>query len=58
MVPGTHEVKMTFFPSGMPLGILLSAAGIGLVVVFIMTDGKKKFKSVRPARKEAAPAAG
>ncbi|MDO5559200.1 MAG: YfhO family protein [Oscillospiraceae bacterium] len=43
MDPGTHKVEMSFFPAGMPLGILLSIAGIGLVVIFIMIDSKNGF---------------
>ena len=39
----------------MPLGILLAVAGIGCVVVFIMTDKKKTFK--KPAKKETVAAA-
>lgn len=55
LAPGEHEIKMTFFPNGMPLGILLAVAGIGCVVVFIMTDKKKTFK--KPAKKETVAAA-
>lgn len=54
MAPGTHKVEMTFFPAGMPLGILLSIAGIGLVVIFVMIDSKNGFKF---RRKVTAPAA-
>ena len=36
-------------------GILLAVAGIGCVVVFIMTDKKKTFK--KPAKKETVAAA-
>ncbi|MDD6082635.1 MAG: YfhO family protein [Oscillospiraceae bacterium] len=49
MVPGTHTVEMSFFPAGLSLGILLAVAGIGIVVVFIMADGKKTFKKFKKA---------
>lgn len=54
LAPGQHTVKMTFFPAGMPLGILLAVAGIGLVVVFIITDRKKGFRSVKKEKASAS----
>lgn len=44
VAPGQHDIEMTFFPSGMPLGILLSVVGIGFVVVFIVADKNKGFR--------------
>lgn len=54
--PGIHSIKMSFFPAGMGLGIILAVAGIGLVVVFIMADKKKSFKSSKSSKKEAVNA--
>jgi len=47
LAPGQHEISMSFFPSGMPLGILLSVTGIGCVVILIMTGKKKGFKAAK-----------
>ncbi len=44
VAPGDHEIEMSFFPSGMPVGILLSVIGIGFVVVFIIADKNKGFR--------------
>ncbi|MBP1564696.1 MAG: YfhO family protein [Oscillospiraceae bacterium] len=56
MEPGTHEVEMSFFPAGMPLGIVLTIAGIGLVVVFFMIDNNKKGFKFMKKEKTPAPA--
>jgi len=57
LAPGEHTVEMRFFPAGLALGILIAVAGIGLVVVFVMTDRKKTFGSGNKSpKKEAAPA--
>ncbi len=57
LMPGEHTVSMSFFPAGMAAGILLAVAGIGLVVVFVMTDRKKTFRTApKVQKKEAVPA--
>ncbi len=51
--PGTHEIKMSFFPAGMPLGILLTIVGAGLVVIFYMIDyNKKGFSFAKKSKSE------
>ena len=38
LTPGSHTVEMSFFPAGMPLGIILAIIGIGFTVLFIMYE--------------------
>ena len=57
LMPGEHTVSMSFFPAGLAAGILIAVAGIGLVVVFILIDKKKTFRTAgRTQKKEPVPA--
>lgn len=48
---GTHTVKLSFFPQGLGLGIVLFIVALPILIFFILKESKKPFKLLNRVKK-------
>ena len=41
LAPGTHHVELTFVPTGIGIGVIISALGVVFSVVLLVITGRK-----------------